>query len=257
VSGSTLPKTTRHVVEPVMGTMVSLRLRDPAPAALLDRVLAWLHRVDRVFSTYRADSQISRLASGVTTLDRCDPDVRLVLELCEQLRQASLGYFDARAAGPGLLDPSGVVKGWSVEAASDMLVAEGFADHLINAGGDVQARGEREPGRPWRVGISDPHHPERLLTVVEAHDLAVATSGTSERGAHVFDPHRRIAADQLASVTVVGPSLTWADGYATAALAMGLAAPDWLAGLDGYQALVVDADGDACLVDAWLPLPVR
>jgi FAD:protein FMN transferase len=237
--------TTRHHVEPVMGTMVSLRLRDPAPAGLVDRVVAWLHRVDRVFSTYRADSQVSRLASGTLTLDGCDADVRVVLELCERLHEASRGYFDAWAAGPGLLDPSGVVKGWSVEVASELLAAEGVADHLINAGGDVQARGEREPGRPWRVGVSDPHHPERLLTVVDARDLAVATSGTTERGAHVFDPHRREPADQLASVTVVGPSLTWADGYATAALAMGLAAPDWLAGLDGYQALVVDTHGGA------------
>jgi FAD:protein FMN transferase len=243
--GPTPPQAGRQLVEPVMGTVVSLRLRDPAPAAVLDRVVAWLHRVDRVFSTYRADSQINLLAGGATTLDHCDPDVALVLELCEQLREASRGYFDAWAAGPGLLDPSGVVKGWSVEVASELLVAEGFADHVINAGGDVQTRGEREPGRPWRVGVSDPHHPERLLAVVDARDLAVATSGTSERGAHVVDPHRGAAADQLASITVVGPSLTWADGYATAALAMGLAAPEWLAGLDGYQALVVDADGDA------------
>src|SRR6266511_4231496 len=127
--------TTRHRVERVMGTMVSLRLRDPAPTALLDRVLAWLHRVDQIFSTYRADSQISRLARGAVTLDRCDPDVRLVLALCERLRETSGGYFDAWAAGPGRLDPSGVVKGWSVEVASELLAAGGAADHLINAGG--------------------------------------------------------------------------------------------------------------------------
>jgi len=237
-----------------MGTMVSLRLRDPAPTALVDRVLAWLHRVDQIFSTYRADSQISRLARGAVTLDRCDPDVRLVLELCERLREASRGYFDAWAAGPGRLDPSGVVKGWSVELASEQLAAGGAAHHLINAGGDVQARGEREPGQPWRVGVSDPQRPERLLTVIDACDLAVATSGTSERGTHVLDPHRRAPADQLASVTVVGPSLTWADGYATAALAMGLDAPDWLAELDGYEALVVDTHGAAWWTSGF-PMP--
>jgi thiamine biosynthesis lipoprotein len=236
---------TRQRVVRVMGTVISLRLRDPAPAALLDRVVAWLHRVDRAFSTDRADSQVRRLASGAVAIDRCDPDVRLVLDLCERLRQVSRGYFDAWAAGPGLLDPSGVVKGWSVEVASGLLVAEGFDHHLINAGGDVQARGEREPGRPWRIGVCDPHRPERLLAVVEARNLAVATSGTSERGAHVLDPYRRVPADQLASVTVIGPSLTWADGYATAGFAMGLAAPGWLAELRGYEALVVDTHGGA------------
>jgi thiamine biosynthesis lipoprotein len=91
---------------------------------------------------------------------------------------------------------------------------------------------------------------------VDARDLAVATSGTSERGAHVLDPNRHVPADELASVTVIGPSLTWADGYATAALAMGLAAPDWLAGLDGYEALVVDAGGAACRTPGF-PMPSR
>jgi thiamine biosynthesis lipoprotein len=256
VPGTAFAEPARQRVERVMGTVVSLRLRDPAPAALLDRVVAWLHRVDRTFSTYREDSQISRLARGEIGVERCDPDVLLVLEMCERLRQVSRGYFDAWAAGPGLLDPSGVVKGWSVEVASGLLAAEGFGHHLINAGGDVRVRGEREPGRPWRVGVSDPHRQERLLAVVDARDLAVATSGTSERGAHVLDPHRHVPADELASVTVIGPSLTWADGYATAALAMGLAAPDWLAGLDGYEALVVDAGGAACRTPGF-PMPSR
>jgi thiamine biosynthesis lipoprotein len=59
----------------------------------------------------------------------------------------------------------------------------------------------------------------------------------------VFDPHTFLPADELASVTVVGPDLTFADAYATAALARGRAAPAWLETLAGHEAYVVDAGG--------------
>jgi FAD:protein FMN transferase len=103
---------------------------------------------------------------------------------------------------------------------------------------------------PWRIGVTDPHRPGRTLLVVERVDGAVATSGTAERGLHVYDPRTHRPATALAQVTVTGPDLALADGYATAALA--LAATDsaadtyaWLADLaerTGYQSLTVDAD---------------
>jgi thiamine biosynthesis lipoprotein len=65
----------------------------------------------------------------------------------------------------------------------------------------------------------------------------------SERGAHVIDPLRGRPADALASVTVVGPDLTWADAHATTALAMGLDAPEWLEELAGHEAYLIDAGG--------------
>jgi thiamine biosynthesis lipoprotein len=66
----------------------------------------------------------------------------------------SSGFFDARASGT--LDPSGLVKGWSVEVASGMLVEAGSSNHCLNAAGDVRMRDEPVPGRAWRVGISHP-----------------------------------------------------------------------------------------------------
>jgi len=71
----------------------------------------------------------------------------------------------------------------------------------------------------------------------------VATSGTAERGAHIWDPRTGRPASALVQVTVVGPNLTWADGYATAAMALGPQAYAWLTGLagrTGYEGLVVD-----------------
>jgi len=232
-----------------MGTAIGIDIRDDLPpddlASALQAAFAWLRWVDDTFSTYKAGSQISRIGSGALALDNADPKVREVLQQCDSLRVSTGGYFDARAAPGGALDPSGLVKGWSVEAASAMLAETGSRNHCINAGGDVRVRGAPEPGRRWRVGITHPIEVGALTAVVALTDGAVATSGTAERGPHVFDPHTGLPATRLGSVTIVGPSLTLADAYATAAQAMGTAAPAWLRNLEGYESYVVDAGGNA------------
>lgn len=229
-----------HRVEMVMGTAISVDARDD-DVGDLDDIFGWFRRVDDMFSTYKEESPISRLGRGEITVADCDPDVGWVLARGEELRRASGGYFDLWATG--ILDPSGLVKGWSVELASAMLLERGAANHCINAGGDVRMRGEPVPGRPWHVGIVHPLVRGALTVVVVGRDLAVATSGVAERGLHVIDPLRGRPADALASVTVVGPDLTWADAHATTALAMGLEAPEWLAELAGHEAYVIDAGG--------------
>jgi FAD:protein FMN transferase len=232
-------------VEQVMGTAIAVDVRDRLPGShsALDDVFAWFRRVDDTFSTYKPESQVSRLGRGEVTVADCDPDVAWVLERCEEMQQATNGYFDAWALGT--LDPSGLVKGWSVEVASGMLAERGLTNHCINAGGDIRMRGEPEAGRGWHAGIAHPLHPGSLTVVVIGRDLAVATSGTAERGLHVINPHTGRPAAALASATVVGPDLTVADSYATAALAMGLDAPAWIASLSDHEAFLIDAGGHA------------
>ena len=79
--------------------------------------------------------------------------------------------------------------------------------------------------------------------MLAVEDLAVATSGEYERGAHILDPHTGRPPSGLLSVTVVGPDLATADAYATAAFAMGADGPEWTATLDGYDALCITSDG--------------
>jgi len=232
-----------HVVR-VWGMAISFDVRESRPD--LDDVLApvdtWFAFVDEVFSTYRPDSAVSRLADGRLAFDDAPRILRSVVERCDRFRDETDGYFDARASGS--LDPTGLVKGWAVDIASDFLVARGIHHHAVNAGGDIRARGCPAPGRRWRAGIAHPHVLDAVCAVVEVPDGgAIATSGTAERGPHVADPHTGRPALDLASVTVVAPTLATADAYATAALAMGLNAPDWLAGLPGIEAVVVDAGG--------------
>jgi thiamine biosynthesis lipoprotein len=229
-------------VEPCMGTVFSLDVRAPAvDDSAIDDVLAWLHRVESTFSTYRTDSEISRIGRGELAVADASPQVAEILRRCEELERETDGYFSAYP--DGRLDPSGLVKGWAIERASDRLRAAGAANHSLNGGGDVQCAGSAAPGRPWRIGVIDPSEPGRVLAVVAGDDLAVATSGTAERGAHVLDPHTHAPVTALASVTVAGRHLGTADAYATAAFAMGGAAPDWLAGLRDYRSFVVFPDG--------------
>jgi len=247
--GTAVTARVRHA-EPVMGTVVSFDV--PVTArhdGSLDAAVRWLHWVDRVFSPYQADSDVSLLARAEVTVDGCAPEMTEVLAACAFVRDLSGGYFTASPGGQ--FDPSGYVKGWAVERAAALLARAGSADHLVNGGGDVQCAGGRGPGAggmstaPWRIGIADPLRPGRLALVVEARDRAVATSGTAERGAHILDPHTGSPAAGLASLTVTGPSLALADAYATAAVAMGPArARDWTASLDGYEAYAITDTGD-------------
>jgi FAD:protein FMN transferase len=234
-------------VEQVMGTAISLLIADELPAGraarLADDTFAWLREVDARFSTYQPDSEVNRLDRGELTADRAGADLRKVLDACADLWRATDGYFDAYATGR--LDPSGYVKGWSVEVASARLADAGSVNHCLNAGGDVRTRGRPAPGEQWRVGVRHPWLADKLCWVLAGTDFAVATSGTYERGYHVVDPHRGVPATELRAVTVVGPDLSLADAYATAALAMGLPGLTWLARLTGYESGAITEDGRA------------
>ncbi len=225
-----------------MGTVFSFDLRDVGDwTAALEAATSWLHQVDATYSTYREESVVSRLARGELTLAECDAEVREVFDRCDAVARQSHGFFSVTPGGR--LDPSGLVKGWAIERASDILRAHGSANHAVNGGGDMQLAGGGSPGAPWRVGISDPRQVGQLLTVVVARDAAVATSGTAERGAHVFNPFSQQPATELASVTVVGSKLTLVDAYATAALAMGEGSREWVESLAGFEAMAVRPDG--------------
>lgn len=226
-----------------MGTVVSFDV--PASAAAdgsLESAIRWLHWVDRVFSPYRPDSDVSLLARAETTVDDCAPEVAEVLAACAFLRELSGGYFTSSPGGQ--LDPSGYVKGWAVERAASILARAGSADHLVNGGGDVQCVGGRSPTEGWRVGVASPLRAGGLAFVVAGRDFAVATSGTAERDGHIVDPVAGRPAAGMASVTVAGPCLAWADAYATAAFAMGPdLAREWTESLDGYEAFAILPDG--------------
>ncbi|WP_447924443.1 FAD:protein FMN transferase [Georgenia muralis] len=253
-------------VEHVMGMPVSIHVREPgrATAERVAAVYAELRRLDAIFSTYRPDSVIRRLAADgldvpppgpadATTpiravADLADrwPEVPEVLDLCAFAATLTGGAFDARrpdADGTRRLDPTGLVKGWAVERSARLLDPQ--EDWYVNAGGDVAVH-VAAPDRPaWSIGVENPRDRRQVLTSVAMRTGGVATSGTAARGAHLWDPRTgRAAAPRLLSATVAGPSLTWADVYATAVYVDGPDAAAWVAEL-GYEVVVVDLAGTA------------
>jgi thiamine biosynthesis lipoprotein len=240
-----------HGVAEIMGTVVGVDIRDAVRPSIVEDVFASLREVDRRFSPFKLDSEVSRLMRGELSEADASPELRAVLALCETMRRATGGYFDARRhRTDGRPDPTGIVKGWSIERAARLLEVEGAGNYAINAGGDILARGEATPGHAWRVGIQHPRVADRVAAVLAIHAGAVATSGAYERGDHIVDPHTGRPPAGLLSVSVYGPDLAIADAYATAAFAMGTDGPAWVAGQAGYGALAITVDDRI----VWTPL---
>ncbi|WP_369173196.1 FAD:protein FMN transferase [Streptomyces sp. R28] len=229
-----------HRVEHVMGFPVSLRVDeegfDERCAQAADAVFAWLREVDARFSPFKADSEVCRLDRGEIARGDVSADLDEVLGLCEEYRIATGGAFDVRLPGRGL-DPCAVVKGWSVQRAAELLTAAGARRFVLNAGGDVVAS-----GGPWRVGVRHPEQADKVCTVAELTDGAIATSARYERGDHIIDGRTGRPATGLLSLTVVASSLTVADTVATAAFAMGAEGVEWAASREGCEVFAVDAE---------------
>ena len=238
-------------VEHLMGMPVSLALRgrhahDRYGEAAWARALAVLHEADRVFSTYRPDSFVSRLGRGEIMVADCPPEVGEVLALGELARVESGGAFDVRRTdgqGRQVLDPSGVVKGWAVQRAAYAFDGLADTDVCLSAGGDMVCRVADSGRAPWRIGIEDPRDPSRVVAVVPLRNGALATSALTHRGAHIVDARTGEVPRGVTSVTVVGGDLTWVDIDATAAFAQGERALQWLGSRPGRSGVVVREDG--------------
>jgi len=179
----------------IMGMPISVRLRGPglhtpAVQSCVDGAFTWLRRVDAVFSTYRADSDLSRNRRGELPLSACDPLVPDVLELCAQAAAATEGWFDPQVmtSRGRALDPTGIVKGWAVQRAGELLSGLKEHDHYLNAAGDITMIVRDHAAKPWRLGVADPHVPAALVDVVAWRNGGMATSGTAARGGHVYNP---------------------------------------------------------------------
>jgi thiamine biosynthesis lipoprotein len=226
-------------VEEVMGMPVTVQVVDKtAEAEALDRVFEDFSLLDRTFSPFRPDSKVSRINRGELQLDEAGGLAEQAIALCRQYERATHGYFSAWIAGR--FDPSGLVKGWAIDRACSILDGYGYRDFFVDAGGDVQTRGHNADGRPWRVGVRHPIERQKVARVVLASGLAVATSGTYEKGEHIIDPHTGKPANALLSFTVVGPDILQADVYATAGFAMGSGGLEFVARSRGYEAFAID-----------------
>jgi thiamine biosynthesis lipoprotein len=173
--------------------------------------------------------------------------MKTVLALCEETKKQTNGYFDI--SKDGKLDPSGLVKGWAIYNAAEMLKSVGFKNYYVEAGGDVQVSGKNEQGQAWQVGIKNPFNQKEIVKVVRLNqDEGIATSGSYIRGQHIYNPKN--PADELAdivSLTVIGSNVYEADRFATPAFAMGKEGIYFLEQLPGLEAYTIDKNGMATM----------
>ncbi|WP_292854987.1 FAD:protein FMN transferase [Mesorhizobium sp.] len=214
-------------------------------SGLVDAVFEYFEHVDRRFSTYRTDSEISAINRGDLAVRDWSGEMMEVLALSGQTRTETGGYFDIRRSD-GSLDPSGIVKGWAIRNAAGIVQRAGVDDFFIEAGGDIQSRGRNPSGLDWSVGIRNPFNAQEIIKVVYPRGHGVATSGTYVRGQHIYNPlGTGESITEIVSLTVIGADVFEADRFATAAFAMGRDGILFLertAGLEGY---VVGSNGRA------------
>ncbi len=235
----------------IMGMPIEIEIVGSDVAATLAEAFAYLEAVDQRFSTYKTDSEIMRMNRGEVACGEASEEMRDVLALAERTKAETDGYFDIRRPD-GLLDPSGVVKGWAIHGAAKLIHDRGYQQYVVNAGGDLATSGENAKGEPWSIGIRNPFATEEIVKVVYPRGKGVATSGSYIRGAHIYNPHApEEELTDVVSLTVLGPDVLEADRYATAAFAMGKGGVAFIERLPGFEAYAIDALGIATLTSGF------
>lgn len=194
---------------------------------------------DKRLSIFRPDSEISKLnACAGKKVVNISPETLEILSDATKMQDGTNGAFDVtKGAGHNALildaeehtaflkkkgirvDLGGIAKGYVADQVRRILSEEGISNALINLGGTVVCHGvERE------VEIRNPMHGSHspLLTISSRNEI-IATSGTYERGAHIWDPRTgKNAETDLIAVTVIGENGADTDALATACMVLGL-----------------------------------
>lgn len=239
--------------EDCMGTVFTFQglteLDSVALGAVILKATKALHEADSIFSLYKSDSPLSQLARGETSVAECPEVVGNVWDLCEQWQQTTDGWFSPFTAS-NTFDPSGLVKTWAAQLAANELITAGVGNFTLNAGGDILVSDFQTREEFWRIGISKPvsiASPEAgILTVFDLSATeyrAVATSGTAERGEHIWNPKGSELQTQVIQVSVLATDLVEADVWATAAFAEGFRSLERINRQPKLEALYVLRDG--------------
>ncbi|MDO8499838.1 MAG: FAD:protein FMN transferase [bacterium] len=234
----------------VMGMPVTVEIVDKfVQDEDVDMVFKYFNYVDETFSTYKTTSETSQINAGLILEKKYSADMREVLVLAEKTKLESGGYFNARKTD-GSLDPLGIVKGWAIQKAGQILLAKKYQNFYIEAGGDIQTYGKNKQGEPWSVGIRNPFNTEQIVKTVRLSGEAIATSGTYLRGQHIYNPHeQKKEINDIVSLSVICPNICDADRFATAAFAMGKNGINFIAGLPGFAGYMINTKGIATMTE--------
>ncbi len=226
-----------------MDMPITVEIADPttSPEAI-NAVYDYFRYIDDTFSVFKESSEITAINTGKLAPRNYSDDMTTVLALCEKTKKETNGFFDIKRGDR--LDPSGLVKGWAIWKASQLLHTMGVSNFYIDAGGDIQTQGLNANGEPWTVGIRNPFNRQQIVKALVIRDKGIATSGTSIRGNHIYNPHTKsFEIPNIVSLTVIGPNIYEADRFATAAFAMGETGIAFIEKLPKFEAYMIDEDG--------------
>lgn len=209
----------------------------------IQEVFAYFHYIDKKFSTFREDSEISKINIGELRILQSSSEMQKILALCEKTKQETNGYFDINIEGN--LDPSGIVKGYAIYEGAEILRKKGFANFYVEIAGDIQVFGKNSKGKKWQVGIQNPFNLKEIVKVIKVSNAGIATSGNYQRGRHIQNPKVNQWADEIGSITVIGPNIYEADRFATAAFAMGEKGIKFIEKLKGFEGYMVKKNRQA------------
>lgn len=206
------------------------------------KVFDYFTYIDEKFSTFKDTSEITKINKGMLAKSYYSQDMKKVLELCDKTKKETLGYFDIERNGR--LNPSGIVKGFAIDNAARLLKKMAFKNFYVDAGGDIQVSGKNKKGKAWRVGIRNPFNRNENIKIVSVNEEGVATSGTSIRGQHIYNPYKpEEEITDIVSLTVIGPNIYEADRFATAAFAMGEHGINFIENLKSFEGYMIDRYG--------------
>jgi thiamine biosynthesis lipoprotein len=230
-----------------MGMPITVDIVDKTPDAstLLETVFTYFSSVDERFSPFKETSEVSRYNRG--ELDSRSLSIELwdILQKCEQTKRETDGYFDI--AYRGSINPSGLVKGWAIQNAAEILRIAHVDDFVVEAGGDVQIGSV-----PHSVGIRHPFEQNHIVKVVTLEaDHGIATSGRQFRGDHIYNPRTGEAVSDIASLSIIAQNVYEADRFATAAFAMGKQGIYFVENIPDIEGYLIDNDGIATFTSGW------
>ena len=168
------------------------------------------------------------------------------------------------------LDVNAIAQGYTVDLVADLIVRSGITQCLVEVGGEVRTVGDKH-GMGWKVGIDTPADGNYvpgadIQARIRLDNLALATSGNYRKFfvedgikySHTIDPRTGYPVRHtLLSATIIAPTGSEADAWATACMVVGTAeAIAFIEKYDFLEGYLIYSDEDG-IMKSWISEGLR
>lgn len=214
-------------------------------------------KLEKLFDRFASDSEIYKL--NQSKILKVSAPTQEIIEEGLKIQKITNGAFDLDLdslqnieikqnmvilSPQGMIDLGGIAKGYVLDKTIKILAENGIENALLDFGGDIYALGKNK-GKLWKIGVKNPFNKDKILITLSLENKAIATSGNYERGKHIINPANKLPADECASVTIIAPEATLADGLATGVFVLGVKdGLKLIENLDNVEGIIVDFKGN-------------